>query len=317
MTREKQTSVAIVGAGYMAREHIRAFKDTPEANVCAIISQTRSKAEALASEFQIAEVHDSIAAMYDRTHADLVVITVPELATNSVCKTCFKFPWLILVEKPVGYDLADAVEIEAQARTDRARVFVGLNRRHYSSTVAVQQDLAVNDGMRFIYLQDQEDQNRALQAGQPKKVVENWMFANSIHMIDYLSMFGRGNIKKINRIIPWNPNNPWVVLAHITFDSGDFGIYEGIWNSPGPWSASIQIKEKRWELRPLEKASFQIAGSRQMESIELHAWDREFKPGLRLQAEKAVAAVKGGDHDLPSLDESMRTMRLIHEIYRT
>jgi len=317
MTKEKQISVAIVGAGYMAKEHIRAFKDNPEANICAIISQTRSKAEELASEFQIAEVHDSIATMYDRTRADLVVVTVPELATNSVCKTCFKFPWTILVEKPVGYDLADAEEIEAQARTEGARVFVGLNRRHYSSTIAVQQDLAMNDGMRFIYLQDQEDQNRALQAGQPKKVVENWMFANSIHIIDYLSMFGRGNVKKINRIIPWNPNNPWVVLAHITFDSGDFGIYEGIWNSPGPWSASIQIKHKRWELRPLEKASFQIAGSRQMESIELHAWDREFKPGLRLQADKAVAAVQGHNHDLPSLDESLKTMRLIHEIYRT
>ena len=43
------TRVAIVGAGAMAREHIRAFADVPRVTVCGIHSRTREKAEKLAA----------------------------------------------------------------------------------------------------------------------------------------------------------------------------------------------------------------------------------------------------------------------------
>jgi predicted dehydrogenase len=269
----------------------------------------------LATEFQIGGVYDTVQEMYDKAPADLVVVAVPELATNAVCRACFEFPWYALVEKPVGYNLADAEDIESQARATSARVYVALNRRSYSSTMTALHDLTTIEGKRFIHVQDQEDQIRALQAGQPKKVVENWMFANSIHIIDYLVMFGRGSIVKVNKLIPWDPERPWLVLAQIEYDSGDVGFYEGVWNSPGPWSASILTKDKRWELRPLEKASYQSAGQRTQVTVATHEWDQVFKPGLRRQAELAIQEVGGQKTELPTLQEALKSMKLVQEIY--
>lgn len=313
---DKQCKVAIVGAGYMAREHIRAFQDVENARVVGIMSRTREQATALAEEFRIPQVCDSIVEMYDATKAELVVVTVPELEANRVSCACFEHPWTVLMEKPAGYNLEDAEEIANIAEEKERRAFVALNRRFYSSTQAALADLQGNASPRFIRVQDQEDTKRALEAGQPKLVVDNWMYANSIHVIDYFCLFGRGEIVAVEPIIPWQGEGTRIVAAKVQFDSGDVGLYEGVWNGPGPWSVSISTPEKRWEMRPLEQAAYQLAGQRKLEMAAVHAWDQGFKPGLRLQAQEATRTALGnGKTSLPTLDDGLRTMRLVRDIF--
>lgn len=314
-TSEISCRVAIVGAGYMAREHIRAFQDVPGVRIAGIHSRTRARAEALAAQFDIPVVCESVSELYDTTRAHLVVVTVPELAMNTVSRACFEYPWTVLLEKPAGYNVEDAEDIAAAASARKRRAFVALNRRHYSSTQTVLSDMIKLPGPRFIRVQDQEDQIGALQSGQPKTVVENWMFANSIHVIDYFFMLGRGKVCAVEPIIPWNPEEPRYVATKVSFDSGDVGLYEGIWSGPGPWAVSVNTPKKRWEMRPLEQAAFQVAGVRKLEVIETHPWDTQFKPGLRLQAGKAAAAAMGEANDLPTLRDAMKSMQLIRTIF--
>jgi len=315
MVNDKTHNVAVIGAGYMAREHISAFQDIPGVKIAGISSRTRSKAETLSIGYGIPFVCDSIDELYDRTKAELVVVTVPELSANHVSRTCFSYPWVCLLEKPAGYNLADAESIISSAREKGARAFVALNRRFYSSTRSALSDLKQANGRRFIHVQDQEDQRRALLAGQPQTVVDNWMYANSIHLIDYFMLFGRGKITAVTPITPWDPKFPWVVTASIQYSSGDMGLYEGVWNAPGPWFVDVFTPEKRWEMRPLEQAAYQLAGERKMEHLEPSLWDRNFKPGLRLQAAEAISAVNGMPTELPTLEDSLKSMKLVHRIF--
>jgi predicted dehydrogenase len=307
--------VAVVGAGYMSREHIRAFRDVPGAEVVGIHSRTRSKAQAVAAEFGVPAVYDSVPEMFERTAADVVVVAVSELQTNEVCRACFEHPWTALIEKPAGFDLADAEAIEAAARSKGRCAYVALNRRHYGSTRAVLADLAAFPGPRLIKVQDQQDPAAALRAGQPKLIVDNWMYANSIHVIDYFSLLGRGQVSKVEPIIPWDPKRPRYVAAKITFDSGDIGLYEAIWDGPGPWAVSVNTPERRWELRPLERGSYQVSGSRVLDPFEAEAWDTQFKPGLRRQAALTVSAALGEPTGLPTVSDALASMRLTHAIY--
>jgi predicted dehydrogenase len=307
--------VAFIGAGYMTTEHIKAFKYVPGVELAGIHSRTRDRAAKLAQEFGVPLVCDSVAELYDKTKADLVVVSVPELSVCEVCLDVFLHPWASLIEKPAGYDLADAQRILANATAQKRQAFVALNRRHHSSTRLVLADLAQQKGARLIHVYDQEDQIAARKAGQPELVVQNWMYANSIHMIDYFSILGRGNIISVDPIVPWSPQNPSFVIAKISYDSGDIGIYEAVWNGPGPWAISVTTQEKRWEMRPLEQASSQPYGSRKLEPASIHEWDTAFKPGLRVQAEEAVKAAKRKPHGLPSLEDAMKSMKLAAEIY--
>ncbi len=308
----KPLRVAMIGAGGMIREHIRAFQDVPGVTVAGIWNRTRDKAAALAQEFGIACVASDIAELYRETKADLVVLAVYETAINATMKQALAHDWAIMMEKPVGLDLADAEDIAAAVGT--ARVFVGLNRRTLSSTQAVLADLADDPGPRFIHVQDQQSLETARVIGHAPEVVDNWMYANSIHLVDYIPALGRGKIVDVTPIVRWNPEAPTIVLAKIGFDSGDVALYEGIWNGPGPWACTVTTPRRRWEMRPLEKASFQNAGERKQNPVEPHVWDTDFKPGFRLQAEQVVNAVNGNGR-ATTLDEALASMRLVRDIF--
>jgi len=313
---EKPLRVAMIGGGGMTREHIRAFQNVPGVTVAGIWNRTRDKAEALLKEFGIAHVASSIDDLYAATKADLAVLAVYETAINPVVKQALAHPWTILMEKPVGLDLADAEDIAAAAKAKKAKVFVGLNRRTLSSTQAVLADLADDQGPRFIHVQDQQSLDVARQIGHAPQVVDNWMYANSIHLVDYIPVLGRGKITEVTPVVRWNPKAPTVVVAKVAFDSGDIALYEGIWNGPGPWACTVTTPRRRWELRPLEKAVFQNAGERKQNPVEPHAWDAEFKPGFRLQAEQVVSALRGNGN-ATGLDEAVCTMRLVRDIFES
>ena len=307
--------VAVVGAGLMAREHLRAFGDVPGVALVGVHSRTRARAEALAAEFEVPVVTGSVEELYEKSAADVVVVTVSELSAADVSRACFDFPWTVLLEKPPGYNLRVAEEIRAAASAAGRRVLVGLNRRFYSSTRAVLDGLGAQDGTRFALAQDQQDPQAALAAGKPEEVVENWMYANSIHVVDYLRLFCRGAVTKVTPVVRWRGVGSGLVVAQVEFDSGDTGLYQGTWDGPGPWAVSVSTPQRRWELRPLEQASVQVRGERRAEPIEPDGVDTTFKPGFRRQAEAVVEAAQGRPSDVVSLDDAVETMRLIAAIF--
>jgi predicted dehydrogenase len=307
--------VAIIGSGNMAKEHLKAFTAIDGVIVVGIYSRTKEKCSEIAKQYPSIQVYDSISDLYLQDKPDLVVIAVSELSTELVCMEAFKFPWTCLIEKPVGYNLEVAARILAEAQKHKIKAYVALNRRHYCSTIKVLEQLAGSNEVRVVRVNDQEGPKAALDSGQPALIVENWMYANSIHLIDYFTFLCRGSVISVDHVVSWNPQNPFYVCAKITYDSGDIGIYEAFWDAPAPWSVIINTPSKRWELRPLEFAFLQNYGSRKQEEIELNPLDKEFKPGLMVQAQEALKAVKGMPNNLPYLDQFFKSMELTKKIY--
>ena len=299
----------------MTKEHLKSFSTIKNVNLSGIYSRTRLKAEILSSKFEIENVYNSIEDLYQNTKADLVVISVPELNTKEVCEIAFKFPWVCLIEKPVGYNLINAFEIQSLVERYNTKAFVALNRRHYSSTRLLQNDLKLNNEIRTVHVFDQENPKVALDAGTPKLIVDNWMYANSIHIVDFFAILCRGSLISVENINKWIPEKPCFVLSKLIFSSGDIGIYEAIWEGPGPWAVTVSTPSKRWELRPLEELRSQEYKSRKSFLQDINEWDTDFKPGLRLQAEEVLKALNGESHQLPTLKDALITMDIINKIY--
>jgi hypothetical protein len=116
-------------------------------------------------------------------------------------------------------------------------------------------------------------------------------------------------------VTPWRGEDTEVMIAYVEFDSGDTALYEGLWKGPGPWAANVSTPGKRWIMQPLEQASYQNAGERTRHTIEASEDDRQFKAGFLLQAHAAVARVRGEPSSIPSIDDSLQTMRLIHKMF--
>jgi predicted dehydrogenase len=306
--------VGFVGSGRIAREHAKAFRDIPGVYLVGVASRTATNARTFAEEFGIPIVSANVKDLYHSAAPDLVVVTVNEVAIAEITHQCIEYPWTILIEKPPGLDLIEADGIEQHARSAGRKVYVGMNRWSYSVTQHVHRALGQRDGIRFVHVQDQEDPIAAARAGKPERSVAHWMFANSIHLIDYFRIFTRGDPAQVQILQPWQRDRPCVVLAQIEFSSGDLGLYQAVWNGPGPWAVSVTVPGERWELRPLEQGVYQRLGDKPV-SLEVHPWDHLFKPGFRYQAEQAVRAVLREDSKLPMIHDLLPTMRLIQAIY--
>lgn len=312
----KEFKIALVGAGYMATEHARAFAGLDGVRLVGITSRTWAKAEHLAAEYPGMKVFDSVEAMYETTQADLVIVTVKEMSMAHIAAQCFRFPWAVLLEKPAGYDLENARLILEESRKKGRKVWVALNRRAYSSTRQSLGLLEASSGPRYIRVLDQQDQLAASDIyKEPPEVVRNYMYANSIHLVDYFRVFGRGDVTRITPICPWTPDAPWMVVSKLEFSSGDIGLYEGVWNGPGPWAVTVVTPGQRLEMRPLEQVSLQLRGERKVTQLDIAGEDGQFKPGLRQQAKDMLCALAGQSSPMPTLEESFQSMLLVAGIF--
>jgi predicted dehydrogenase len=306
--------VAIVGAGYMAQEHAKAFASIPGVSIVGVCGRSPERAQRLAEAY-LTRTFPSIAEMYAQTRADLVVVTVTELFMRDVAMACFAHPWTCLLEKPVGVDLAEAEQILAASRAAAGLVYVALNRRSYGSTRSALEKLAHDASPRLIDVLDQQDMDGARALGQPERVVQNYMYANSIHLVDYVLLLGRGAVARIDTIHPWDASAPGTVAAAVHFEGGDTAVYQAIWDGPGPWAVSVTTRTMRLEMRPLERLGIQRRGERRLTEVPADPIDTDFKPGLRIQAEQAVAGCRGEAPLLATLESATRSMRLCASLY--
>ena len=69
------------------------------------------------------------------------------------------------------------------------------------------------------------------------------------------------------------------------------------------------------ELRPLERVSVQLRGTRAVTTPDIDADDAAYKPGLRYQAVQAIAATRGQPANLATIGDSWHSMKLVADIF--
>ena len=298
----------------MASEYLKASLAVENVEIVAIYSRNQKTASLLASKFNISVIADAVDSFVG-LNLDFLIVCVPELATKSIISTFSLLNVPLLVEKPVGLTLFDALDIELSAKEKQLSIYAALNRRFYGSTLKVFDELLNTSEKRIVRVTDQENTLAAIAAGQPGLVVENWMFANSIHIIDFITMACRGEPNLVFKQIIKLDSSAFVVHASIQFSSGDEALYTCYWNSPAGWSVDVNTSITTWQLSPLEFARSRRLEDRKFTDFGSDEIDENFKPGLVRMLIELDKCSRGQDHALPSIAEANRTMKLIELIY--
>jgi len=108
---ERKVRVGLIGAGFAARFHFDALKTIPFAEVVAVASRTKEKAEAFAKERGIPEAYDDYRRILDRKDIDLVDVVTPNYAHKQPVIDAAEAGKHVVVEKPLtGYFGEDIAE---------------------------------------------------------------------------------------------------------------------------------------------------------------------------------------------------------------
>ena len=308
----KLIKVAIIGAGKIAEEHIKAFKALKTTKIVGIFSRTESKAIKLKNKYKISKVYTNIDNMYLGSLPDLVIVAVSILSVREVLKKVSKYEWYCLCEKPIGINYKETLEISKYFK-NKNKFFVAFNRRHYDSTLLAQKILKKDNSKRLILINDQEDIIRAKKF-HPSIVCKNFMYANSIHLVDYCQIFARGNPNKFINLTKIKNKNFSYFSKKIIFDSGDVVIFSSIWNRPAPWFVKLVTRDFFINLEPLEEISFRGDFKYKRNNI-LEKKYKKLKPGFFMQAQLVINSIKTGKIFVPNLDDGIKTTKLVKKIF--
>ncbi len=299
-------TVVIVGAGYMAEEYSKVLihlKKKYSLEVSGIYSRTFLKANNLKKKYKIRNCYNDLNLMMKIVKPSHVIVAVSEISTLSVCKILSKYNAKILIEKPCGYNEAQSKKI-SKIYNKNKYVYLALNRRYFNSTIKAKKLLKKNEKRNILVL-DQQEPNRK----RPKKIQDNWMYANSIHLIDYLLNFSRGKIKKIFL----NQSIKNIKNVSITFSSGDVANYKACWGMPGPWGVIVNTKSYYIKLMPLENLEFRGKSQNTKKIKKLKVYnEKKFKPGL---LHLTSMFLENRHKELYTLNYNLKLMNLIKKIY--
>lgn len=308
--------LGIVGAGKMARLHAAAFQAIPGVEISAVQSRTPEKAEAFAEDFGIPHKYPGFTELVLSGSCDGLLICVSPEALCAVGLEAMKSGLPLLMEKPPGLHLGEAERLAASLEQRVGGVWVALNRRYFSSTLRLRAAVESVSGPRYVHVVDQQNLADSASRGHSAETLAHWMFANSLHLVDLLRLFCRGEVTAVRPVVPWRDGSfAQLAVFAVEFSSGDRGLFEANWSGPGPWSLAVTCPSQRWELRPLEQAL--CWGELRKAPVEYPPSedDLKFKPGLLEQARAFVDAAQGRPSTLPTLAEALGSMRLVQELF--
>ncbi len=306
---KKKFKIAIIGAGYMAEEYLKVFS-SKKISLEAIYSRTVSKSEILKKKYKIKKVYKSLNDLKNDNQINALIIVVNAEATKYIIDNINISNYRVLCEKPVGINFEQTRQIVSKIKDKY--FYVALNRRFYSSNLKAFNLVFKNKSKRLISIRDQELQN-----SKSKLYNKNLMYWNSVHLIDYINIYARGKLLKVQKLKRFKDNKFSENLTRLFFSSKDEVLYHCNWNSPGPWSINIIQKNQSIEMKPLENLVEEklIRGKRIRVFHDISKIDLKFKPGLFYQVSEFLKMVNDKKHKLVNLNDYFNTVKLIKKLY--
>tara|TARA_B100001057_G_C22753940_1_gene912895 strand:- start:64 stop:990 length:927 start_codon:yes stop_codon:yes gene_type:complete len=306
---KKKFKIAIIGAGYMAEEYLKVFS-SKKISLEAIYSRTVSKSEILKKKYKIKKVYKSLNDLKNDNQINALIIVVNAEATKYIIDNINISNYRVLCEKPVGINFEQTKQIVSKIKDKY--FYVALNRRFYSSNLKAFNLVFKNKSKRLISIRDQELQN-----SKSKLYNKNLMYWNSVHLIDYINIYARGKLLKVQKLKRFKDNKFSENLTRLFFSSKDEVLYHCNWNSPGPWSINIIQKNQSIEMKPLENLVEEklIRGKRIRVFHDISKIDLKFKPGLFYQVSEFLKMVNDKKHKLVNLNDYFNTVKLIKKLY--
>ncbi|MDR1304541.1 MAG: Gfo/Idh/MocA family oxidoreductase [Verrucomicrobiales bacterium] len=133
----KTVKLAIIGAGGMANQHARKFKEIKNCTVVAAADVDFAKAKKFAADHGLPQAYASADELLDRAEVDAVAVVVPDKFHAAVAIQCLKAGKHVLCEKPLAMNYAEAQKMVRAAAAARRVNMVNLSYRDWPVIQAV------------------------------------------------------------------------------------------------------------------------------------------------------------------------------------
>ena len=214
----------------------------------------------------------------------------------------------ILVEKPLALSSSEVECIYDISKKNNCNVFIGFNRRFFSSTMEAINIIKADGGVKSIHFEFTEWPNVFLDPKNSKEAKEKWILCNSSHVIDlafYLAGKPEEMVSFVSGGTVHHPSGSVFCGSGLT-QRGALFSYHANWESSGRWSIEVMTNKRRLILCPMEQLKTQEISSIQQNRIIIDdSLDKKFKPGLFLEVDNFLKKNQSNLYTIGMLVDSM------------
>jgi len=182
----------------------------------------------------------------------------------------------ILVEKPLAFTPDQVAEIQQQAHDRDSNVYIAYR--------AAAEQIKEDGGLTSVHFEFTEWVNRIDTQKFDEATLNNWVIANSSHVIDLVFHLA-GKPKDLScwvsgDEVKWHPSGSIFMGAGYTELDIPFNYYSN-WRAPGRWSIQFSTRKHRLHFAPMEQLALQKLDSVQIEGAAIdYGLDEQYKPGV-------------------------------------
>ena len=312
---KKIIKVLIVGSGEMSHAYAKVIKNLPKLCILSVVSKNFKNAKEFAKKYNI-RAFKTLEEAKVFGAPEIVIVSVSATQLINVIKTLLIYKnSTIFLEKPIGINYKENKKI-IKLLKNKKNFYPLLNRRFYQSTIHAKKILDKNKNeKRYIIINNYHNFLNGPKNGFIGKNIKYWPYMNSIHLLDFLFIFGRSKITSCKKILDEKfQNNKRILIYKFNFRSGDVAIYNTHYNFSGFWSVTIHFNDQTLELKPLE--SLVLKKNNVTKKINLSNIDILYKPGLHNMINNLI--LKKSTNPLFNINimHTKKIMKLINLIYK-
>lgn len=302
----------IIGAGTIAQEYAKVL--TALGYQFQMIGRGEEKArqveETLGYKVIRGGLDSFIESAPEAPEAAIVATNLGSLAPNTIALLKYGVK-RILCEKPGFLFPEECEKVTSLAKEKDTEVYLAYNRRFFSSVLKAKEIIAEDGGVSSFNFEFTEWGHVIAKYDKPKGELQNWLYANSSHVIDLAFYLGGEPVKMdcyTSGEISWH--KPAAFVGSGITEKGALFSYQANWAAPGRWGIEVLTAQHRLYLRPMESLQIQNLGSVAINPVEIDDHlDREFKPGFYRETKAFL------ENDLKSLCSLKEQLSHIKTIY--
>lgn len=225
----------------------------------------------------------------------------------------------ILLEKPGALSSSACQELIQLAKSFDAKIYIGYNRRFYSSIeFALKEIEKLDEKIESVIFEFNEPfPNGKPPSGQPKEALNRWIISNSLHVID--TAFFKVGFPSLDQLsfkveggLDWHQAGRCFV-GHGKVGQNTLFSFHANWGRPGRWSVQWITVSRRFIFCPLEELRIVKFGDFNEQRVSLeNELDTKFKAGLVRQCE---AFLFGFDNEkLATLGDALKLLKIAEKL---
>ena len=244
--------LGVIGLGYIFKEYQKVISDIKDFEIKGVLTKSHVKSKKFKKKNNKVKIFYNINQMMIDPDINAVLILVNPDKSFDVIKKVIPYKKTFFTEKPAGINYDQAKKLSKLCSKYKTKNMVGYNRRFYSIFDKGLKYIS-KIGLYSVIIEGHERFWKINNKNRPKKLINNWIYANSSHTIDLIRFFG-GEIKEIKSLKKSIFHKKGDHFSIVLKTSANILVtYISNWFSPGSWSVKLYGNHKTIIYNPLEE----------------------------------------------------------------